>query len=158
MLEFISSGLALLEKLSPHFGKVTIKIRDVELTLDIPRVSDGEGGFNHGSRGSFSVEIINRKGVSIILEDIRCVAYCGDTVLQDNICCNDKETYRKVAMRPTYDAITSICIPSKEIKTCHIQIISNKDFSKCDRLALSYLQGRKRREITVYERLDEGSE
>ena len=55
-----------LEKFFPNIGKVNLKISNVEMNLDIPRESDGEGGFIHGSRGSFSVEIINKKGITVL--------------------------------------------------------------------------------------------
>ena len=158
MIEFVNIGLGLLEKILPHLGRVDFNISDVEMQLDIPRKSDGEGGFIHGSRGSFSLEIINRKKTNVIVEDIHCVAYQDKTVIQDNIRCNDKATYHKVAMRPTYDAVPSVSIPGNGIVSFNIVIHSNADLSQCNKLTLSYLRGRKRQEVTVYERLEEKNE
>lgn len=143
-----------LEKFFPNIGKVNLKISNVEMNLDIPRESDGEGGFIHGSRGSFSVEIINKKGITVILEDFYCIAYCGDSIIQDDIHCKDKATYRKIAMRPTYDDVSSFSIPAKEMRHLDIVINSNKDLSQCNKVALTYLQGKKRRKVTVYDRLE----
>ena len=122
------------------------------MKLDKPKEPDGEGGFNHGSYGNFTLEIINKKGVDVILEDIHCVAYCGETVLQNNICCNNRETYRKIAMRSTYDALTSLAIPSKGIVSLDVGIRPSKDLSKCNKIALSYTTSKKPKEITVYKR------
>ena len=143
---------SLAEKLASHFGKITFNVSKVEMALDKPKEPDGEGGFNHGSYGNFTLEIINKKGVDVILEDIHCVAYCGETVLQNNICCNNRETYRKIAMRSTYDALTSLAIPPKGIVSLDIGICPSKDLSKCNKIALSYTTSKKRKEITVYKR------
>lgn len=140
----------LAEKFASHLGKIIFNVSKVEMKLDKPRSSDGEGGFYHGSYGNFALEIINKKGVDVILEDIHCVAYCGETVLQNNICCNNRATYRKIAMRPTCDALTSLAIPPKEIVSFDIGIRPSKDLSKCDKIALSYRIGTKRKEIAVY--------
>jgi hypothetical protein len=158
MIEFVSIGLGLLEKIFPHLGKVDFDISDVEMQLDVPRKSDGEGGFIHSSRGNFFLEIINRKKTNVIIEDIHCVAYQDKTVIQDNICCNDKTTYHKVAMTSTYNAVPSISIPGNGIAFFNIVIYSNADLSQCNKLTLSYLRGRKRREVTVYERLEKKNE
>ena len=158
MIEFVNIGLDLLEKIFPYIGKVDFNISDVEMQLDVPRESDGEGGFIHGSRGSFSVEIINKKNTNVILEDIHCVAYHDKTVIQDNIRCNDKATYHKVAMRSAYAKVPSVSIPGNGIVSFEIIIHSNNDLSQCNKLTLSYLRGRNRREVTVYERLEEKNE
>jgi len=141
---------SLAEKLASYFGKITFNVSKVEMKLDKPKEPDGDGGFNHGSYGNFTLEIINKKGVDVILEDIHCVAYCGETVLQNNICCNNRATYRKIAMRPTYDALSSLSIPPKGIMSFDIGIRPSKDLSKCDKIALSYRIGTKRKEIAVY--------
>ena len=53
-------------------------------------------------------------------------------------------------MRPTYDALSSLSIPPKGIISFDIGIRPNKDLSKCDKIALSYRIGTKRKEIAVY--------
>ena len=141
---------SLSEKFASYFGKIIFNVSKAEMKLDKPKEPDGEGGFNHGSYGNFTLEIINKKGVDVILEDIHCVAYCGETVLQNNICCNNRATYRKIAMRPTYDALSSLSIPPKGIISFDIGIRPNKDLSKSDKIALSYRIGTKRKEIAVY--------
>ena len=141
---------SLAEKFASYFGKIIFNVSKAEMKLDKPKEPDGEGGFNHGSYGNFTLEIINKKGVDVILEDIHCVAYCGETVLQNNICCNNRATYRKIAMRPTYDALSSLSIPPKWIISFDIGIRPNKDLSKSDKIALSYRIGTKRKEIAVY--------
>ena len=143
---------SLAEKLASYFGKITFNVSKVEMKLDKPKEPDGDGGFNHGSYGNFTLEIINKKGVDVILEDIHCVAYCGETVLQNNICCNNRETYRKIAMRSTNDALTSLAIPPKGIVSLDIGICPSKDLSKCNKIALSYTTSKNRKEITVYKR------
>lgn len=152
MLEFFVSifpGLA--EKIAPHFGKVTFKISKTEMQLDKQREPDGEGGFNFGSYGNFTMEIINKKGVAVIIEDIHCVAYCGKKVLEDNISCNNRATYRKIAMKPIFDALSAITIPPKGIEVFDITIRPSRDLSCCDRIELSCKIGRKHKEI-VYRR------
>ena len=149
---------SLAEKFASYFGKIIFNVSKAEMKLDKPKEPDGEGGFNHGSYGNFTLEIINKKGVDVILEDIHCVAYQDKTVIQDNIRCNDKATYHKVAMRPTYDAVPSVSIPGNGIVSFNIVIHSNADLSQCNKLTLSYLRGRKRREVKVYERLEEKNE
>ena len=141
---------SLAEKFASYFGKIIFNVSKAEMKLDKPKEPDGEGGFNQGSYGHFTLEIINKKGVDVILEDIHCVAYCGETVLQNNICCNNRATYRKIAMRPTYDALSSLSIPPKGIISFDIGIRPNKDLSKSDKIALSYRIGTKRKEIAVY--------
>ena len=141
---------SLAEKFASYFGKIIFNVSKAEMKLDKPKEPDGEGGFNHGSYGNFTLEIINKKGVDVILEDIHCVAYCGETVLQNNIRCNNRATYRKIAMRPTYDALSSLSIPPKGIISFDIGIRPNKDLSKSDKIALSYRIGTKRKEIAVY--------
>lgn len=141
---------SLAEKFASYFGKIIFNVSKAEMKLDKPKEPDGEGGFNQGSYGNFTLEIINKKGVDVILEDIHCVAYCGETVLQNNICCNNRATYRKIAMRPTYDALSSLSIPPKGIISFDIGIRPNKDLSKSDKIALSYRIGTKRKEIAVY--------
>lgn len=141
---------SLAEKFASHFGKIIFNVSKVEMKLDKPRSSDGEGGFNHGSYGNFTLEIINKKGVDVILEDIHCVAYCGETVLEDNICCDSRATCRKIAMRPTCDALSSLSIPPRGIVSFDVGIRPSKDLSNCDKIALSYRIGTKRKEIAVY--------
>ena len=136
---------SLAEKFASYFGKIIFNVSKAEMKLDKPKEPDGEGGFNHGSYGNFILEIINKKGVDVILEDIHCVAYCGETALQNT-------TYRKIAMRSTYDALSSLTIPPKGIVSFDVDIRPSKDLSKCDKIALSYKISKKRKEITVYKR------
>ena len=143
---------SLAEKIAPHLGEITFNVSKVEMKLDKPKEPDGEGGFNHGSYGNFTLEIINKKGVDVILEDIHCVAYCGETVLQNNICCNNRATYHKIAMRPTFDALSSLSIPPKGIATFDVAIRPSADLSTCDKIALSYRIGTKRKETVVHKR------
>lgn len=143
---------SLAEKIASHCGEIVFNVSKVEMTLDKPKEQDADGYYIHGSYGNFTLEIINKKGAHVILEDIHCIAYCGKTVLEDNICCNNQATYRKIAMRPTYDALSSLSIPPKEIVSFDIAIRPSKDLSTCDKIALSYRIGRKRKEIVIHRR------
>lgn len=80
----------------------SINITDVKMQLDLPVESDGRGGFKHGSRGEFTLEIINREGQNIIFENIHCGIYQDTLLVQNDVLCTDKSTMKKIAMAPTY--------------------------------------------------------
>ena len=143
---------SLAEKIAPHCGEIVFNVSKVKMTLDKPKEPDGEGYYIHGSYGNFTLEIINKKGVQVILEDIHCIAYCGETVLEDNICCDDRATCRVIAMRRTYDTLSSLSIPPKEIVSFDLAIRPSEDLSTCDKIALSYRIGKKRKEIVIHRR------
>ena len=52
---------SLAEKFASYFGKIIFNVSKVEMKLDKPKEPDGEGGFNQGSYGNFTLEIINKK-------------------------------------------------------------------------------------------------
>ena len=57
---------SLAEKFASYFGKIIFNVSKAEMKLDKPKEPDGEGGFNHGSYGNFTLEIINKKASSKI--------------------------------------------------------------------------------------------
>lgn len=158
MESLIEIVIALLEKVLQRAGKTEVRISNVDMTLDIPRESDGSGGFIHGSRGSFSLEIVNRKNCDVILEDFHCVAYCGKKIIHDKIRCNNATAYHRSAMKTMYEIIPTISIPAHSVMSYEVMIRCNADLSACSKLTLAYLCSGKKREVIVYERTEAKNE
>lgn len=151
MIDWVSLVLQLFETVIPSLGKVKFIVDDVEMQLDIPREMDAAGGYEHGSFGSFRLEIINKKNQNTIIENPYCVAFRGKTVLQDRIVCYNQLTHKKVAERLKYDSVKTIIIPARESKIINMRFTSNEDLKACNRIVLFCSTGIRQRKITVYE-------
>ena len=132
--------------------KVTVDL--IECNLGKPKIPDSEGGFINGSRINFKIEIINKKGKKYIISKIRCRAMCRGEMLQDNICCYDRSTYRKIAFRPTYEPLLTIDVLPES--SAHYDVLLNPDgdLSECDKLILFYKKGIINNKIIVWAKDD----
>lgn len=152
ILSFVNTLSFLFQPILNLFRTLKVNAVVVDCHLDIPKIPDGECGYIHGSYAHFKIEIINRKDKKIILSDIFCKALCQDEIIQDNICCYDKGTYKRIAAAPTYERLTTLNVPSQSSIKYDIIIKSNEDLSQCDKLILSYTKGIKKRKIIVWEK------
>lgn len=142
--------LQLFERIIPFFGKDKFIVDNVIIQLDVPRKGDGAGGYIHGSHGSFTLEIINKKGHNIVIENLYCVAFCGKTVLQNRIICYNQLAHEKIAEKLIYDPVKVITVPARESKTIKMRFTSNENLKECDRIMLFCSSGIRKRKITVY--------
>ena len=90
------------------FKSFTVKVDLIECRLDRIKVPDGAGGFLGGSRVEFIIEIINRKDKKFIINEMCCVAMQKGKILQDNICCYNKDKCRKIALSSIYEPLSTI--------------------------------------------------
>lgn len=132
--------------------KVTAEL--IECNLGKPRIPDGEGGFTNGSRINFKIEIINKKDKKHIISKICCRAMCRGEILQDNICCYDRSTYRKIAFRPTYEQLLTIDVSPESSAHYDVLLTPGGDLSECDKLILFYKKGIINNKIIVWAKDD----
>lgn len=156
-MEFVLSLLLncigyLLKPVTNLFRAFTVKVNLIECRLDKLRSPDGEGGFTNGSRVHFRIEIINRKDKQFIISKIYCRAMSQGKILQDNICCYNKDTYKKIALRPTYDTLSTLDISPQSSEHYEVILAPGGDLSRCDELILFYTKGIKKRKITVWKK------
>ena len=124
----------------------------IECKLDKPRKPDGEGGFTNGSRAHFIIEIINRKDKKFIISKLHCSAICQGKILQDNICCYNNAVYKKIALRPTYEPLSTLDVSPQSSVQYEIIITPSGDLTHCDTLIFNYTKGIKQRKIVVWEK------
>ena len=134
------------------FRPFTVKVNLIECYLNGLRRSDGEGGFTGGSRVHFRIEIINKKDKKFIINKIYCRAMHQDEILQDNICCYNKDAYKKIAFRSTYEPLSTIDISPQSSEHYDVILTPDGDLSRCDKLILFYKKGIKRRKIIIWEK------
>ena len=134
------------------FRPFTVKVNLIECYLNGLRRSDGEGGFIGGSRVHFRIEIINRKDKKFIISKIYCQAMYQGKILQDNICCYDKSSYKKIALRSTYEPLFTIDVSPESSARYDVILTPGGDLSQCDKLILFYKKGIKRRKIIIWEK------
>ena len=134
------------------FRPFTVKVNLIECYLNGLRRSDGEGGFTSGSRVHFRIEIINKKDKKFIINKICCRAMRQDKILQDDICCYNKDAYKKIALRSTYEPLSTIDISPQSSGHYDVILTPDGDLSRCDKLILFYKKGIKRRKIIIWEK------
>ena len=127
-----------------------INITDVECVMDKPPEPDGEGGYIHGSRALFRLEIINRKNKKFILSNIHWKALCQGEVLQDKICCCNNNIHKKVAAVTVCETITALDIEPQSSVSYNIRLSLGGDLSRCDELIFYYKPGTKCRKLVVW--------
>ena len=130
--------------------KVTAEL--IECNLGKPRIPDGEGGFTNGSHINFRIEIINKKDKKHIISKICCRAMCRGEILQDNICCYDRSTYRKIAFRPTYEQLLTIDVSPQSSAHYDVILTPGGDLSQCDQIVFSYKKGFMKRNVVVWKK------
>ena len=130
--------------------KVTVDL--IECNLGKPRIPDGEGGFTNSSHINFRIAIINKKDKKYIISKICCRAMCQGEILQDNICCYDKSTYRKIALRSIYEPLLTIDVSPQSSAHYDVILTQGDDLSRCDKLILFYKKGIIRSKIIVWEK------
>ena len=130
--------------------KVTAEL--IECNLGKPRIPDGEGGFTNGSHINFRIEIINKKDKKHIISKICCRAMCRGEILQDNICCYDRSTYRKIAFRPTYEQLLTINVSPQSSAHYDVILTPGGDLSQCDQIVFSYKKGIMKRNVVVWKK------
>ncbi len=150
MFELINIIISILEKLIPAFRKVAVSISNIEMQLDLPAEIDGRGGFIHGSRGEFTLEIINYKSQNVFIENVHCGIYRNELLIQNNVPCYDKSTMKKIAMAPTYLEVRTISVPARDHKKIQIRISSNQNLKSCNRVVLFYSIGHEQYEKEIY--------
>ena len=134
------------------FRPFTVKVNLIECYLNGLRRSDGEGGFIGGSRVHFRIEIINKKDKKFIINKIYCRAMHQDEILQDNICCYNKDAYKKIAFRSTYELLSTIDISPQSSEHYDVILTPGGDLNRCDKLVLFYKKGIKKRKIIIWEK------
>ena len=134
------------------FRPFTVKVNLIECYLNGLRRSDGEGGFIGGSRVHFRIEIINKKDKKFIINKIYCRAMHQDEILQDNICCYNKDAYKKIAFRFTYEPLSTIDISPQSSEHYDVILTPGGDLNRCDKLVLFYKKGIKKRKIIIWEK------
>ena len=75
-----------------------------------------------------------------------------DEILQDNICCYNKDAYKKIAFRSTYEPLSTIDISPQSSGHYDVILTPDGDLSRCDKLILFYKKGIKRRKIIIWEK------
>lgn len=123
------------------FRAFKVNVNLIEFVLDKPRKPDGEGGFTNGSRAHFIIEIINRKDKKFIISKVHCSAMCRGKILQDNICCYNKDTYKKIALRPTYVPLSTLDISPQSSVQYDVLMIPGGDLTQCDKLVFFLFKG-----------------
>ncbi|MBR6862289.1 MAG: HNH endonuclease [Acidaminococcaceae bacterium] len=134
--KIVASGIVLQRRYEEK--PVVISISELDIRLDIPEVSDGYGGFLHGSYCSFSMEIINRSSSDLVLENLHCTAYSKGKIISDKIPCLNKDDYEIVALSRNYKRIGTVSIRANDVKPFDIKLQLSGDFSTCDRINLEY--------------------
>ena len=134
------------------FRAFKFKVNLIECRLDGLRSSDAEGGFVGGSHAHFRIEIINKKDKKFIINKICCRAMRQDKILQDDICCYNKDAYKKIALRSTYEPLSTIDISPQSSGHYDVILTPDGDLSRCDKLILFYKKGIKRRKIIIWEK------
>lgn len=153
ILSFLSNFLVYLFKPAINlFRSFTVKVNLIECNLDGLRSSDGEGGFIGGSRVHFRIEIINRKDKKFIINKMCCKAMREGKIVQDNILCYNKDTYKKIALRSTYDPLSTIDVLPQSSVQYDVLITPNGDLTQCDKIVFSYSKGIKRRKIVIWKK------
>lgn len=151
ILSFLSNFLVYLFKPAINlFRSFTVKVNLIECSLDGLRSSDGEGGFIGGSRVHFRIEINNRKDKKFIISKIYCRAMYQGKILQDNICCYDKSSYKKIALRSTYEPLFTIDVSPESSARYDVILTPGGDLSQCDKLILFYKKGIIKSKIIVW--------
>ena len=134
------------------FRVLKVNVQLIECRLDKSSKPDGEGGFTNGSRAHFMIEIINRKDKKFIISKLHCSAMCQGKILQDNICCYNKDTYKKLALQPTYEPLSTLDVLPQSSVQYEVIITPGGDLTQCDKLLFSYSKGIKRRKIVIWEK------
>ena len=134
------------------FRAFTVKVNLIECRLDGLRNSDGEGGFVGGSHAHFRIEIINRKDKKFIINKMCCKAMREGKIVQDNILCYNKDTYKKIALRSTYEPLSTIDVLPQSSVQHDVLITPNGDLTQCDKIVFSYSKGIKRRKIVIWKK------
>ena len=130
--------------------KVTAEL--IECNLGKPRIPDGEGGFTNGSHINFRIAIINKKDKKYIISKICCRAMCQREILQDNIRCYDRSTYKKIALRSTYEPLLTIDVSPQSSAHYDVILTPGSDLSQCDQIVFSYKKGFMKRNVVVWKR------
>lgn len=156
-MEFIFSLLQnclgyLIKPVLNIFRSFNVAVDSVECRLGKPRISDGEGGFTNGSHFSFRIEIKNKKDKKYIISEIFCRAMCQGEILQDNIGCYDRSTYKKIAHRSTYEPLRTIDVSPQSSARYDVILTLSGDLSRCDKLIIFYKKGIIRNKIIVWEK------
>lgn len=153
ILSILSNFLIHLFKLVINlFRPFTVNVNLIECYLNGLRRSDGEGGFIGGSRVHFRIEIINKKDKKFIINKIYCRAMHQDEILQDNICCYNKDAYKKIAFRSTYEPLSTIDISPQSSERYDVILTPGGDLNRCDKLVLFYKKEIKKRKIIIWEK------
>lgn len=153
ILSFLSNFLVYLFKPAINlFRSFTVKVNLIECSLDGLRSSDGEGGFIGTSYVRFRIEIINRKDKKFIINKICCRATQQNEILQDNICCYNKDAHKKIAFRSTYEPLSTIDISPQSSEHYDVILTPDGNLSRCDKLVLFYKKGIKQRKIIIWEK------
>ena len=134
------------------FRAFKFKVNLIECRLDGLRSSDGEGGFVGGSHAHFRIEIINRKDKKFIINKMCCKAMREGKIVQDNILCYNKDTYKKIALRSTYEPLSTIDVLPQSSVQYDVLITPNGDLTQCDKIVFSYSKGIKRRKIVIWKK------
>ena len=134
------------------FRAFKIKVNLIECHLDGPRNSDGVGGFTDSSRVHFRIEILNRKDKKFIINKMCCKAMREGKIVQDNILCYNKDTYKKIALRSTYEPLSTIDVLPQSSVQYDVLITPNGDLIHCDKIVFSYSKGIKRRKIVIWKK------
>ena len=134
------------------FRPFTVKVNLIECYLNGLRRSDGEGGFTSGSRVHFRIEIINKKDKKFIINKMCCKAMRKGKIVQDNILCYNKDTYKKIALRSTYEPLSTIDVLPQSSVQYDVLITPNGDLTQCDKIVFSYSKGIKRRKIVIWKK------
>ena len=77
-----------------NIGKKRLTVSNIDAKFDTIRKLDGEGGFLGGSWLYFTIIIINKKNKNLILEEMSCELYNGNTLIQ-TFSCLDKIATKK---------------------------------------------------------------
>ena len=81
-----------------------------------------------------------------------CKAMREGKIVQDNILCYNKDTYKKIALRSTYEPLSTIDVLPQSSVQYDVLITPNGDLTQCDKILFSYSKGIKQRKIVVWEK------
>jgi hypothetical protein len=81
-----------------------------------------------------------------------CKAMREGKIVQDNILCYKKDTCKKIALRSSYDPLSTIDVLPQSSVQYDVLITPNVDLTQCDKIVFSYSKGIKQRKIVIWKK------
>ena len=132
-----------------NIGKKRLTVSNIDAKFDTIRKPDGEGGFLGGSWLYFTIIIINKKNKNLILEEMSCELYNGNTLIQ-TFSCLDKDSHKKIAQRNTYDEIIYIDVLPKSSVLKNVYVPVGGNLTVCDKVVFKYSWGILKRKYVIW--------